>query len=154
MSRWIPGSRLLAAFATGVAFAIWLFPVIAGPRVQRLRLERDEALTKVEALQAEVVKLKEAQRKQPLQCEVLRARAEMEGPDQRVGLEAGRRIQKELADEQVGRRIDDISFLMLYGRYQGRLMEIDGILYQIEVRALTIGPEVTLYGRLVPVEER
>lgn len=152
MSRWLPGSRLLAAFAIGVAVAIWLFPVLAGPRVQRLRLERDGALAQVEALQAEVVKLKEAARKRPEHCEVQRARAEMDGPDQRVGLEAGRRIQKELAGEQIGRRIEDISFLLLYSRYQGQLMEIDGVLYQVEVKALSIGPELTLYGRLQPVK--
>ncbi len=153
MSRWGPASRLMAAFAVGVATAIWLFPVIAGPKVQQLRLERDEALAKVEALQDEVVKLKEAERKRPGQSEVLRARAEIEGPDQRVGLEAGRRIQKELSDEQIGRRIDDISFLLLYSRYHGRLMEIDSILYQVEVKALVIGPELTLYGRVKPVSE-
>lgn len=154
MSRWGRASRLLAVFALGIATAVWIFPVIAGPRVQRLRLERDEARSMAEALQAEVVKLKEAERKRTVQCEVRRARAEMEGPDERVGLEAGRRIQKELADEQIGRRIDDISFLMLYSRYHGRLMQIDGILYQVEVRALAIGPEMTLYGALKPVAER
>lgn len=152
MIRWIPASRLLASFAVGLAAAIWLFPVIAGPRVQQLRLERDDALSRVEMLQAEVVKLKEAERKRPVHCEVGRARAEMEGPDQRVGLEAARRIQKELADEQVGRRVEDISFLILYGRYHGRLMEIDGVLYQVEVKAVSIGPELTLYGRMAPVE--
>ncbi|MFZ5828381.1 MAG: hypothetical protein ACOY94_29110 [Bacillota bacterium] len=154
MSRWVRASRLLSAFAIGVAAAIWLFPVIAGPRVQQLRLERDEAISKVEALQAEVVKLKEAERKRSVGCEVRRARAEMEGPDDRVGLEAGRRIQKELSAEQIGRRIDDISFLMLYTRYHGQLMEIDGILYQVEVKGVAIGPELTLYGKLKPVEER
>lgn len=154
MSRWATAGRLTAAFTLGLASAIWLFPVIAGPRVQQLRLERDEAITRVDALEAEVVKLKEAERTRCAdQCEVRRAGAQIDGPDQRVGLEAGRRIQKELADEQVGRRIDDISFLMLYSRFHGRLMEIDGILYQLEVKALTIGPEVTLYGRLGPVEE-
>lgn len=154
MSRWVRAGRLISAFTVGMAVAIWLFPVIAGPRVQRLRLERDQAISKVEALQAEVVKLKQAERKQSVECEVRRARAEMEGPDDRVGLEAGRRIQKELSDEQIGRRIDDISFLMLYSRYHGQLMEIDGILYQVEVRAVAIGPELTLYGKLKSVEER
>jgi hypothetical protein len=152
MSRWAGATRLLAAFATGAAVSIWLLPAIAGPTVQRLRLERDGALAQVELLQAEVVKLKEAERKRPAQFEVLRVRAEMEGPDRRVGLEAARRLQKELAAEQVGRRVADISFLLLYGKYQGRLMEIDGVLYQIEVKALVIGQELVLYGRLRPVE--
>lgn len=152
MSRWAPASRLLAAFTTGLAVAIWLFPVIAGPRVQQLRLERDQAMARVEALQAEVVKLKEADRKQPGQAVVLRARAEVEAPDQRVALEAGHRIQKELAEEQVGRRIEEISFLLLYSRYQGRLLAIDGIRYQVTVRALVIGPEVALYGEVHPVD--
>lgn len=152
MSRWALASRLLSAYTVGLATAIWLFPVIAGPRVQQLRLERDDLLTRVELLQTEVVKLKEAERKRPVQFEVLRARAEIEATDQRVGLEAGRRLQKELLNEQVGRRVEDISFLILFGRYHGRLMEIDGVLYQLEVKAMVIGQELTLYGRVQPVQ--
>lgn len=151
MSGWAGATRLAAAFALGCAVMIWLLPVIAGPGVQRLRLERDEALARVEMLEAEIAKLQAAERK-PVVCEINRARAEIEGPDERVGLEAARRIQKELAAEQIGRQLDNVSFLILYGRYQGRLMEIDGVTYQLHVQGLAIGPELALFGRLSQVD--
>lgn len=151
MSRWAYAMRLAATFALGCAVALWLLPIIAGPMVQRLRLERDEALARVEMLEAEVSKLQAAERR-PVVCAITRARSEIEGPDERVGLEAARRIQKELAAEQIGRQLDNVSFLILYGRYHGRLMEIDGVTYQLEVQGLSVGPELALFGRLSRVD--
>ena len=139
MTRWERGLPLLAAFAMGFAIAIWLLPVMAGPTVQRLRLERDAALARVEELEAEVAKLQAAERRRPVVCQIARVRAEIYGPDERVGLEAARRIQKELAAEQIGRQLENVSPLILYGRYQGRLMEIDGVMYQLGVQVLMIG---------------
>lgn len=152
MSRRARALPLLAAFAMGFAVAIWLLPVMAGPTVQRLRLERDAALAQVEALEAEVAKLESAERKRPVVCQIARARAEIHGPDERVGLEAARRIQKELAAEQIGRQLENVSPLILYGRYNGRLMEIDGVLYQLGVQAVMIGPDLVLLGRLEPID--
>ena len=43
--------------------------------------------------------------------------------------------------------------MLLYGRYHGRLMEIDGVTYQLSVQALLIGPELVLLGRVEPVEK-
>jgi len=100
-----------------------------------------------------VAKLQAAERKRPVVCQIARARAEIEGPDERAGLEAARRIQKELAAEQIGRQLENVSFLILYGRYNGRLMEIDGVMFQLEVKGLAIGPELALYGRLTPVKQ-
>lgn len=153
MSRWQRALPLMASFAMGFAVAIWLLPVMAGSAVQRLRLERDFCLAEVETLEAEVAKLQSAERKRPVVCQVARVRAEIQGPDERVGLEAARRIQKELAAEQVGRQLENISPVMLYGRYNGQLMEIDGVTYQLSVQALLIGPELMLLGRLEPVEK-
>ncbi len=153
MSRWQRALPLLASFAMGFSVAIWLLPVLAGPTVQRLRLERDFCLAQVETLEAEVAKLQSAERRRPVVCQVARVRAEVDGPDERVGLEAARRIQKELAAEQVGRQLENVSPVLLYGRYNGRLMEIDGVTYQLSVQALLIGPELMLLGRVEPVEK-
>ncbi len=153
MSRWQRALPLMASFAMGFAVAIWLLPVLAGPTVQRLRLERDACLAEVEALEAEVAKLESAERKRPVVCTIQRVRAEIDGPDERVGLEAARRIQKELAAEQIGRQLENVSPVILYGRYNGRLMEIDGVTYQLSVQALMIGPELVLLGRVEPVDK-
>lgn len=153
MSRWQRALPLLASFAMGFAVAIWLLPVMAGPTVQRLRLERDFCLARVETLEAEVARLEQAERRRPVVCQVARVRAEIEGPDERVALEAARRIQKELAAEQVGRQLENVSPVILYGRYHGRLLEIDGITYQLWVQVLLIGPELALLGRVEPVEK-
>jgi hypothetical protein len=150
VSRWRTAGRLLAAFATGLATAIWLFPVMAGPQIQRLRLERDQALARTEELEEQLAKLKEAGEGGSTPYDVQRVRAEIDGPDERVGLEAERRLQKELA-RLLGRRVESVSAVGLYTRHQGRLMEIDGLLYQLEVRTITIAPELSLYGELQQV---
>src|SRR5690606_9736204 len=80
VSRWQRALPLLASFAMGFAVAIWLLPVMAGPTVQRLRLERDFCLARVETLEAEVARLEQAERRRPVVCQVARVRAEIEGP--------------------------------------------------------------------------
>lgn len=145
--------RLGTAFALGVACALWLFPVIAGPRMQELRLARDKAEQEAESLREEVAKLKQAAQNQQWQPRVSRARVEVEAPDQRVAVEAKRRLHKELT-QLVGRPLDDISFLLLYTRLQGALMVIDGVKYRLEVKAIVIAPELRLYGGLSPVKSQ
>jgi hypothetical protein len=150
--RWGPGAnRLAAAFALGTACAIWLFPVMLGPRVQQLRLERDALATRVEALQAEVLRLKEDERKRQQVPLVRRTRVEMRAPDERVRLEAVRRLQKALAG-QVGRPVDDISPYLLYTDLQGTDMQIDGVRYRLDIRFMAISSELTLVGQITPVK--
>lgn len=146
--------RLGSAFGIGLAVSLWLYPVVAGPTVQRLRLERDQAQTRLEALQTEVDQLRAQQQKQPAPCTIRRVVVEIDGADQRVSLEVGRRLQKELAPRFTGRQAEAVSFLLLYGEYQGRQLEVDGLRYQLEVRAVVIGPELALYGWLQPMASR
>lgn len=148
-------ARLAATFMLGVACAIWLLPVIAGPRVQQLRLERDESRSEVEALRGEVLKLKESlQEQNQVRPLVKRAQVEIHGVDDRVRLAVQSRIQKQLHEEQVGRPLDDISPVLLLSRLQGKesLMEVDGVRYQLEVKLLVIGPELMLFAELSPVK--
>lgn len=141
-----PVARLLAAFLLGLACAVWLVPAVAGPLVQRLRLERDQARAEAEELRADVNRLQEAERKKQAKKPVVRrARALIEGPDQRVALEVERRLQQQLAP-QVGRPVEEISFMLLYASLHGSIMTIDGVLYRISVRTIVIGQELTVYG--------
>jgi hypothetical protein len=150
--RWGPDkSRLGAVFMLGVASAFWLFPVIAGPGVQKLRLKADRAEAQAESLQAEVKRLKEAERKRQQVPMVRRTRVDLRAPDERVKLEAIRRLQKELAD-QVGRPVDDISPLLLYTDLQGTDMRIDGVRYRLDIRFMSVGAELALSGQIAPVK--
>ncbi len=147
-------SRLAAAFMLGFACAIWVFPVLGGPTVQKLRLERDEARTKVEALQSEVLTLKEALRSQQVEPVIKAVRVQMDHKDRRVRVEAQRRLQKQLWDEYVGRAIGDVSSLLLWQKIQGVVLDIDGVRYQLDVDLIGIGPgsELLLIGSLTPLD--
>lgn len=136
----------------GVSCSLWLFPIIAGPRVQQLRLQRDAALGQVEKLEAEVAKLKESLQKRQGNPSVKEIHVQVEGPDHRVVLEAERRLAKQLTEQYAGRAIDDISPFLLARRVQGSIQEIDGVRYQIDVDLVVVGPELSLYGTLAPVK--
>lgn len=151
MSRTDP-LRMLSAAVVGLAFALWLFPVLAGPKVQRLRLEHDRAVAENESLRNEVSRLKEAAEQRQGRPVVKRVKATVDGPDQRVSLAAEKKLERELSP-QVGRPIDDTDPVLLYSRLHGRLILIDGILYYLEVRLLAVGAELRLYGMLRPVRE-
>jgi hypothetical protein len=152
LGRIPPGAnRLGAAFMLGVACALWLFPVIAGPGMQRLRLERDRAGARAESLQAEVNRLTEAERKRQKVPVVRRTRVDLRAPDERVKLEASRRIQKALAAE-VGRPVDDISPLLLYTDLQGTDLRIDGVRYRLDIRFMSVGAELAVSGQISPIK--
>lgn len=146
--------RLAAVFMLGVACAIWLFPLLAGPQMQQLRLDRDKAAAEAESLRGEVLKLKEALQERQVRPLVKRARAEISGVDERVRLAVERQLQQEMHESQVGRPLDDISPVLLLSRLQGKksLMEVDGVQYQLDVKLLVVGPELILYGELFPVK--
>lgn len=144
----------MAAFLLGAACALWLLPVLLGPRMQQLRLERDGARAEAEALRGEVLTLKEALQRNQARPLVKRAQVEIHGADDRVRVEVERRLQRQLQESQVGRPIDDISPVLLLSRLQGResLLEVDGVRYQLEAKLLVIGPEIRLYGELVSLK--
>lgn len=142
-------TRLAAAFCMGVLCALWLLPVWTGATVQRLRLDRDRALAELAALRTEVLRLKVASARQALPL-VKGVSLHVDGPDQRVMLAARERLRKELA-AQVGRPVDEVNPILLYSQLQGRLLQFDGLLYQLELKLLIIGAELKLYGSLHPV---
>lgn len=149
--RWSPNaSRLAAAFMVGAASSLWLFPVIVGPRIQQLRMERDEARVEVESLKGQVEQLKEAERQRQGRPVIKRIAPHLEG-DQRVVMEAQRRLQQELKP-QIGRPIDNLQPLELFAKLQGSYMEIDGVLYRLELRAVAISAEIALFGEVAPVK--
>ncbi|MDF2629129.1 MAG: hypothetical protein K0R39_2960 [Symbiobacteriaceae bacterium] len=154
MSRWATATRLGAAFMTGVACALWLFPVLAGPAVQQLRLDRDAARARAETLETEVRTLKESLQKRPSGLVVRRITVQIEGPDARVVVEGERRLQTQLTELYAGRPIDDISAFILNRRLQGHLLEIDGVRYQFTVELVIIGPELAVYGVLRAMTSR
>ncbi|HEY8347574.1 MAG TPA: hypothetical protein VIL07_09925 [Symbiobacteriaceae bacterium] len=143
--------RLLAVFALGVACGLWVTPLLVGPRMQQLRLERDEAAARVEALEAEVTRLRELARQHRQVPTVNRVRVELTGADRRTLLEAERRLTQQLSERQVGRPVDQVSAMMVYGMLQGTDWTIDGVRYNLDIRFMVIGPELTLYGQLTPV---
>lgn len=146
-------ARLAAAFALGVACAIWVTPLLLGPRMQQLRLERDEAAAQLEALQTELARLRaEAGQRQQVPT-VGRVRVELTGADRRALLEAERRIGQQLSEGQVGRPIDQVRAMLVYGMLQGTDWAIDGVRYHLNIRFLVIGPELILYGELAPLTE-
>ncbi len=152
MSRTGRETRLAAAFLLGAACALWLFPVLAGRQIQQLRLQRDEAQARAGRLEGEVAKLKEAERKRQSGLVVQRTRAHIEAPDKekRVALEVEGQLQKRLSEYE-RRPVSEVSFLMLYANFQGNLFEVDGVLYQLDVKAVAIGTELILYGMIAPV---
>ncbi|HWI66475.1 MAG TPA: hypothetical protein VNT75_31995 [Symbiobacteriaceae bacterium] len=152
MSRLGRATRLVASFLTGMAVALWLFPLLAGPAIQELRLERDAARGQVENLETEVRKLKEGLQKQQKSPVVRSVRMQVEGPDPRVVLEAERRLQKQLTEQYAGRPIDGISAFLLTRRLQGTILDIDGVRYQFDVELVVLGPELTIFGVLNPVK--
>lgn len=145
--------RLAAAFALGAACAIWAMPLLLGPRMQQLRLERDEAAARAEALQDEVARLKEEDRLRQQVPTVSRVRVELTGADRRTLLEAERRMVQQLSEAQVGRPIDQVSAMLVYGLLQGTDWNIDGVRYNLNIRFLVIGPELILYGELSRLTE-
>ena len=147
-------TQLGAVFMLGIACSLLLFPILMGPQIQRLRLERDQALSEADALRTEILKLREAQAKQPDHPTVRRVRVVLDGPGERVLLEAEKRVQKSLNDE-IGRRIDDISSLLVLQKFQGKgsEMQIDGVTYYLEIKVLVIGPEIALYGVLTSAKD-
>lgn len=151
-----PGAlRLAAAFMLGMACALWLFPVLAGRTVQELRLARDREQARAGALATELQQMRDAENRRQSGSVVKRTHAHVEGPDkdQRVALEVERRLQKRLAEHE-GRPVGEISFLLLYSKFQGNLFEVDGVLYQLDVKAVAlVGPDLTLYGVIVPVNK-
>ena len=140
--------RLGAIFLLGFACALWLLPLVAGPEVQRLRLQRDQARGRVEALEAEVKKLKETQQQGRARPKVERVKVQVEGADERVALEAERRLTKQLAGLYVGRDLDDVDSFLLARRVQGLLLEIDGVQYQFQLQLLLVARELAVYGEL------
>lgn len=144
--------RLAAAFLIGAACALWLFPVIAGPRVQQLRIDRDEARSAVESLEAELAKLREAAETRQGRPVVKGVVVVLEGPDQRVRLEAENRLEKELTST-VGLPVDDAAPMLLYSRLQGRMIRIDGILYYLDLKWMALGSKLEVYGVLTPVKD-
>lgn len=154
MSRWAMATRLGAAFMTGVACALWLFPIMAGPSIQQLRLERDAAQARAKTLETEVRKLSESLQKRPSGPVVRRVVVQIEGPDNRVVLEGERRLQTQLAELYAGRPIEDVSAFILGRRLQGHLLEIDGVRYQFTVELIIVGPELAVYGVLRPMTAR
>jgi len=146
-------TRLGAAFMLGIACALWLLPVVFGPRMQALRLERDEAWGKVELLESEVRKLKESHQSRQAGVVVRRIHVQLEGAGDRVVLEAERRLQKQLAEQYMGRRAEEITVLLLTRRLQGLILQIDGVGYQLDVELLAVGPELGVYGTIAPLKE-
>lgn len=144
--------RLLAAFLTGAACSLWLFPLLAGPAVQELRLQRDGARARAETLETEVRKLKETLQNRQGRPVVKRVTVQVEGPDPRVVLEAERRLQKQLMEQYAGRALDDISSFLLARRLQGHILEIDGLRYQFDVELVVVGPELAVSGILVSIK--
>lgn len=145
-------SRAMALVAIGAACALWLFPVLAGPRVQQLRLERDGARAEVEALRNEISHLRKISaegRGAPL---VKRVSAVVDGPDRRVTLEAEQLLKRELA-AHVGRAVEEVSPVLIYSRLHGRLLTIDGIDYTMEIRLLTLSTDLRAYAVLRPIQE-
>jgi len=147
-------TRLGAAFMTGVACALWLFPIMAGPSIQQLRLDRDPARARAETLETEVRKLKENLQKQPKGPVVRRITIQIEGPDDRVVVEGERRLQTQLTELYAGRPIEDVSAFILNRRLQGHILEIDGVRYQFTVELIIVGPELAVYGVLRPMTAR
>lgn len=143
--------RLAAAFLTGAACALWLFPLLAGPTIQKLRLERDSARGEVETLKTEVRKLKDSLQRPKTGPTVTQVVVQFEGPDRRVVVESERRLQKQLAEQYAGRNIDDVSPFLMARRIQGQLLEIDGLRYQVDVELVVVGPELAVYGVLARV---
>jgi hypothetical protein len=140
---------MISAFILGMAAALWLFPILVGPQMQRLRIERDRSVDEVQSLRSELVKLKEAQRSPQWRPVIKVAEVKLEGEvGDRVLLEAQKRVKKELTEHYVGRPLDDVSDLMLFAKFQGREWEIDGVRYRLEIRVVTIRAELTLYGIL------
>jgi hypothetical protein len=152
MSRSALAIRLLCAFLIGGACAFSLLPLVAGPTVQRLRLERDEARGRAETLEAEVSKLKVALQRKQSAPTVRHVSLVVDGPDHRVVVEAERRLTKELTEQYAGRPIEDISPFLLTRRVQGELLTIDGVRYQLKVELVVLGPEIALYGVLAPLK--
>lgn len=154
MTRWLRGgaARFGATFMLGVACALWLMPLLAGPVVQRLRLDRDEALKRAETAEEQVRKLKEALESRQGSPGVQRVQVQLEGPDHRVVLEAERRVQKQLTSQYAGRPIDDVSPFLVARRLQGTILEIDGVKYQLDIEVLAVGPELAVYGVLKPLK--
>lgn len=144
--------RLAAAFLIGAACALWLFPVIAGPQVQQLRIERDEARSTVESLEAELAKLRETAEKRQGRPVVKGVTVLLEGPDQRVRVEAETRLEKELAP-MVGLPVDEAAPMLLYSRLQGRMIRIDGLLYYLDLKWMSLGARLEVYGILKPVKD-
>jgi hypothetical protein len=144
--------RLAAAFLLGAICSFWLLPVVAGPEVQRLRLQRDEARGRVEALEAEVQKLKETEQKGRTGPTVQRLKVRVEGADQRVTLEAERRLVKMLTPLYVGRPLSGVDSFLLARRVQGVLWEIDGVQYQLDIELLVVASELAVYGVLAPAK--
>ncbi|HWI51939.1 MAG TPA: hypothetical protein VNT01_07345 [Symbiobacteriaceae bacterium] len=152
MNRWFMPTRLIAAFSIGFACALWLFPLLAGPTIQDLRLQRDEARGRVDTLETEVQKLQESLKNRQGRLVVKLITVQVEGPDERVILEAERRLKKQLTEQYAGRALDDISAFLLNRRLQGLILEIDGIRYQFSVELVVVGPELAVYGVLHPVK--
>lgn len=149
MSRW----RMAASFSLGLACAVWLLPVLAGPAMQRITLERDEYRKRAEALEAQVAKLKEARAQDRTVPVVQKVKVQIEGADHRVVVEAERRLEKQLSQQYMGRSLDDVDPFLLTRRVQGSLLEIDGVRYQLNVALLTVWPELALYGVLDPLKD-
>lgn len=135
----------------GVACALWLLPVIVGPQLQQLRLDRDRWMARAQTLEAEVKKMQAAASRHRSGPVVTRARVELQVPDERVALEAQRRLQAQLTAEAVGRPVEAVSPLLLYSRLQGAVLTVDGVRYQLEVRLLSVGAELALFGVLQPL---
>lgn len=154
MSRWAMATRLGAAFMTGAACALWLFPIIAGPSIQQLRLDRDAVRARAETLETEVRKLKESLQKRQSGPVVRRITIQIEGPDNRVVVEGERRLRTQLTELYAGRPIDDVSAFILNRRLQGQILVIDGVRYQFTVELIIVGPELAVYGVLRPMTAR
>lgn len=152
MTRRSLAFRLGAAFMIGIACAFWALPLFAGPTVQRLRLERDTARARVEVLEREVAKLKTALQRKQGTATVRGVHVTVDGPDHRVVLEAERQLQADLTEQYAGRPVDDISPFLLTRRVQGQILTIDAVRYQFQVELVVVGPELSLYGVLVPVK--
>jgi len=140
--------RLAAAFLLGIACSLWLLPVLVGPRIQELRLERDEALARVKGLEEEAARLKASLKTKQTGPVVKHVDVQLTGADRRVLLEAERRIQKELSATYVGRGVEEVVPFVLARRVQGDIYTIDGVRYQLQVSLIAVGSTVAIYGEL------
>ncbi|MCG0238488.1 MAG: hypothetical protein L6E13_04330 [Firmicutes bacterium] len=145
-----PAWRLVAALCLGALLGAGGASLGAGRTVQRLRLERDQALAELDATRKELRALQESVRTQGRGPRVQEVAVRVfDAPDDRVRVEMQRRLERELTG-LVGRRLEELDPAPVVWRLQRATWEVDGRMYRAEVLTVAIWTRLALNVRIAP----